>query len=90
MKNTIGSYDPNNDVDKDDNGQSASEIQELGPLNIICKPIMLSANGKTYERIEPFIKYVRSLKIDSEVNLKVCDAKGENKKQVKITLRPLN
>ena len=52
--------------------------------------IMLSANGKTYERIEPFIKYVRSLKIDSEVNLKVCDAKGENKKQVKITLRPLN
>ena len=52
--------------------------------------IMLSANGKTYERIEPFIKYVRSLKIDSELNLKVCDAKGENKRQVKITLRPLN
>ena len=51
---------------------------------------MLSANGKTYERIEPFIKYVRSLKIDSELNLKVCDAKGENKRQVKITLRPLN
>lgn len=60
MKNTIGSYDPNNDVDKDDNGQSASEIQELGPLNIICKPIMLSANGEPLldgDRVDPNIDY---------------------------------
>ena len=52
--------------------------------------IMLSANGKNYQRIEPFIKYIRSLKIDSELKLSVCDAKGENKRQVKITLQPLN
>ena len=52
--------------------------------------IMLLANGKNYLRIEPFIKYIRSLKINSEVKLSVCDAKGENKRQVKITLQPLN
>ena len=52
--------------------------------------IMLLANGKNYQRIEPFIKYIRSLKINSEVKLSVCDAKGENKRQVKITLQPLN
>ena len=70
--------------------RQVTSIGVCAKAGIKNEDIMLSANGKTYERIEPFIKYVRSLKIDSEVNLKVCDAKGENKKQVKITLRPLN
>jgi S1-C subfamily serine protease len=52
--------------------------------------IMLLANGKNYQRIEPFIKYIRSLKINSAVKLSVCDAKGENKREVEIVLQPLN
>ena len=46
MRNTIGEYDPNNDIDNDDNGQIASEIQALNDQNIICKPIILSQIGE--------------------------------------------
>jgi len=46
MVNTQGSYDPNNDVDGDDNGQKASEIQALSDRNIITKPIVITANGE--------------------------------------------
>ena len=46
MKNTIGSYNPNNDIDMDDNGQLASEIQSLSDQNIISKPIVLTETGE--------------------------------------------
>ena len=52
--------------------------------------IMLSVNGKNFQRIEPFIQYIRSLKIDSKLKFLVCDAKGENKREVEIVLQPLN
>ena len=52
--------------------------------------IMLSVNGKNFQRIEPFIQYIRSLKIDSKLKFLVCDAEGENKREVEIVLQPLN
>jgi S1-C subfamily serine protease len=51
--------------------------------------IMLSVNGKNFQRIEPFIQYIRSLKIDSKLKFLVCDAKGENKRQIELILQPL-
>lgn len=60
MRNTIGNYDPNNDIDKDDNGQLASEIQVISDRNIICKPIILTERGEPLldgDREDPNIDY---------------------------------
>ncbi|MDG2448625.1 MAG: hypothetical protein P8M34_03275, partial [Saprospiraceae bacterium] len=46
MINTVGSYDPNNDVDGDDNGQNGSDLQNLNDRNQISKPIIITADGE--------------------------------------------
>lgn len=47
MVNTIGDADPNNDFDKDDNGQDGNTlVPNLSPLNKISKPIVLTTNGE--------------------------------------------
>jgi serine protease Do len=60
-----------------------------GKAGIKDEDIMLQANGKVFQRIEPFITYVRSLKIGTEIKFLVCDSKGENNKKVSIQLAAL-
>ena len=44
--------------------------------------IILAADGKTYERIEPFMKMLRSKKPGSPIVLKVCSVNGEKKREL--------
>jgi S1-C subfamily serine protease len=60
-----------------------------GKAGIKDEDILLSANGKTFERIETFIKFIRSLEIGTEIKFTVCDFKGKNKKVVTIELAEL-
>ena len=50
---------------------------------------MLSANGKTYQRIEPFIKYIRSLSVGEEIKFSICNFEGENIRTIAINLAEL-
>ena len=60
-----------------------------GKAGIKDEDILLSANGQTYERIETFMKFIRSFKIGTEIKFTVCDFKGKNKKVVTIELAEL-
>jgi hypothetical protein len=60
-----------------------------GQAGISDEDIMLSANGKTYQRIEPFIKYIRSLSIGSEIKFSICNFEGENIRTIAINLAEL-
>ena len=51
--------------------------------------IMLSANNKTYERIEPFLEFVRSQKIGSKIKFLVCSANGKNQREITLKLTGL-
>jgi hypothetical protein len=50
---------------------------------------MREVNGITYQRIEPFISYIRTLSIGDEVQFLICDAKGKNEKNISILLAEL-
>ena len=60
-----------------------------GQAGISDEDIMLSANGKTYQRIEPFIKYIRYLSIGSEIKFSICNFEGENIRTIAINLAEL-
>lgn len=60
-----------------------------GKAGIKDENILLSANGKTFERIETFMKFIRSFEIGTEMEFTVCDFKGKNKKVVTIELAEL-
>ncbi|MDG0964208.1 MAG: trypsin-like peptidase domain-containing protein [Opitutales bacterium] len=60
-----------------------------GKAGIKDEDIMREVNGITFQRIEPFISYIRSLQIGEEVEFLICDAKGENKKKISILLAEL-
>jgi len=60
-----------------------------GKAGIKDEDILLSANGKTFERIETFMKFIRSFEIGTEMKFTVCDFKGKNKKVVTIELAEL-
>ncbi len=52
--NTTGDVDPNNDLDKDDNGQDANTlVPGLSGLNKISKPIILTAEGEPLQDGDP-------------------------------------
>jgi S1-C subfamily serine protease len=51
--------------------------------------IMLSANDKTYERIEPFLEFVRAQEIGSKIKFLVCSANGKNKREISLMLTGL-
>lgn len=52
--NTNGDADPNNDLDKDDNGQDANTlVPGLSGLNKISKPIILTAEGEPLQDGDP-------------------------------------
>jgi len=60
-----------------------------GQAGISDEDIMLSANGKTYQRIEPFIKYIRSLSVGEEIKFSICNFEGENIRTIAINLAEL-
>ena len=60
-----------------------------GQAGISEEDIMLSVNGKTYQRIEPFIKYIRSLSVGEEIKLLISNSNGENEKIVSVKLAEL-
>ncbi len=51
--------------------------------------ILLEVDGKKYERIEPFLKMVRSKRPGDELRLRVADKQGENPRKVTIKLAEL-
>ena len=60
-----------------------------GKAGIKDEDIMLEANGKKFQRIEPFMTYIRSLKVGTEITFLICNAKGENNKTITIQLAAL-
>jgi S1-C subfamily serine protease len=60
-----------------------------GKAGIKDEDILLSANGQTFERIETFMKFIRSFEIGTEMEFTVCDFKGKNNKVVTIELAEL-
>ena len=60
-----------------------------GKAGIKDEDIMQEVNGITFQRIEPFISYIRSLSIGDEIQFLICDAKGENEKNISILLAEL-
>ena len=48
--------------------------------------IMLSANGKKYDRIEPFLEYIRTQTIGKEIKFLISSADGKNQREVKLKL----
>ena len=46
--------------------------------------LILSADGKTYVRIEPFLEMLRKKKPGAEIELEICSANGENKRMVSL------
>ena len=47
---------------------------------------MLSANGKKYDRIEPFLEYIRTQTIGKEMKFLISSADGKNQREVKLKL----
>lgn len=60
-----------------------------GKAGINDEDIMLSANGQAFERIESFIKFIRSFKVGAEIKFSICDSEGENKRLAIIQLAEL-
>ncbi|MDC1309581.1 trypsin-like peptidase domain-containing protein [Opitutales bacterium] len=69
--------------------RQVSQKGVCGKAGIKDEDIMREVNGITYQRIEPFISYIRSLSIGDEVQFLICDAKGENEKNISILLAEL-
>ena len=51
--------------------------------------IMLQADNQIFERIEPFVKYIRSRKIGEEIKFLISNSNGENEKMVSVKLAEL-
>lgn len=51
--------------------------------------IMLQADDQIFERVEPFVKYIRSRKIGEEIKFLICNSTGKNKKVVTVKLAEL-
>jgi S1-C subfamily serine protease len=70
-------------------------FRQVSPHGVCAKAgikdenIMLQADNKTYQRIEPFIKYIRSLSIGSEIKFSICNFEGENIRTIAINLAEL-
>ena len=58
-------------------------------VGIKDEDIMINANNLVFERIEPFINYIRAQKIGTEINFIVCNSSGKNERQVTIKLAEL-
>ena len=46
--------------------------------------LILSADGKTYVRIEPFLKMLRKKKPGSKIELEICSSNGENRREISL------
>ena len=46
--------------------------------------LLLSADGKTFERIEPFVAMLRKKKPGSVMELEICSSNGDNKRKVSL------
>ena len=66
--------------------RQVSKSGVCGKAGIKDEDIMLSANGKKFDRIEPFLNYIRSQEIGSVVKFLICEANGENQKEISIKL----
>ena len=51
--------------------------------------IMLKADNLVFERIEPFVKYLRSRKIGSEIKFLICNSAGGGKRSISVPLAEL-
>lgn len=66
-------------------------LRQVAPGGVAAKAgiknedLLLSADGKTYVRIEPFLSMLRKKEPGSVIQLEICSANGENKR--KITLK---
>ncbi|MBT3666838.1 MAG: hypothetical protein HN548_05100 [Opitutae bacterium] len=70
-------------------------FRQVSPHGVCAKAgikdedIMLKADNLVYERIEPFVKYIRSRKIGEEIKFLISNSNGENEKMVSVKLAEL-
>ena len=70
-------------------------FRQVSPNGVCAKAgiknedIILSINGKKYQRIEPFIDYIRSKSPGKKIELMICEADGTNQRKVFLNLAEL-
>ena len=52
--------------------------------------IVVSINGKTYERTEKLLRFIRSKKPGDTLQLKATDRQGKNLRELSVKLVPIN
>ena len=70
-------------------------FRQVSPHGVCAKAgikdenIMLQVDNQIFERIEPFVKYIRSRKIGEEIKFLISNSNGENEKMVSVKLAEL-
>ena len=70
-------------------------LRQVSPNGVCAKAgiknedIILSINGKKYQRIEPFMDYIRSKSPGKKIELMICEPNGTNQRKVFLNLAEL-